>query len=136
FTRRDPLTLYARHGDGAALPDPPAYREYLRWRAHGDAEAARDRWSEVLRGARPTELAAVLFAPEQSEQPESGYGESVHALGEEETAAMAAYAVAAGVTVETVVRALWALVLASLTGRADIVFGAVVPGRPPELGGA
>nr|WP_280415629.1 condensation domain-containing protein [Nocardia carnea] len=133
---RDLLTLYARHGDGAALPDPPAYREYLRWRAHGDAEAARDRWSEVLRGARPTELAAVLFPPEQPEQPESGYGESVHALGEEETAAMAAYAVAAGVTVETVVRALWALVLASLTGRADIVFGAVVPGRPPELGGA
>ncbi|MFI1462653.1 condensation domain-containing protein [Nocardia carnea] len=130
---RDLLTLYGRHGDGAALPDPPAYREYLRWRAHGDAEAARARWSEVLRGARPTELGAVLAPPAQ---PEDGYGESVHALGEEETVAMAAYAVASGVTVETVVRALWALVLASLTGRADIVFGAVVPGRPPELGGA
>ncbi|NKY56967.1 condensation domain-containing protein [Nocardia flavorosea] len=130
---RDLLALYGRHGDGAALPDPPPYREYLRWRAHGDAEAARARWSEVLRGVRPTELAAVL-AP--SAQPEDGYGETVHVLGEEETAAMASYAVASGVTVETVVRALWALVLASLTGRTDIVFGAVVPGRPPELGGA
>ncbi|NKY37203.1 AMP-binding protein [Nocardia speluncae] len=131
---RDLLTLYARHGDGAVLPDPPAYREYLRWRAHGDAEAARARWAEVLRGARPTELATVLGSAGQPE--EGGYGESVHALGEAETAALAAYAVASGVTVETVVRALWALVLASLTARADIVFGVVVPGRPPELGGA
>ncbi|WP_228812590.1 condensation domain-containing protein [Nocardia flavorosea] len=130
---RDLLTLYARHGDGAALPGPPAYREYLRWRAHGDAAAAGVRWSQVLHGARPTELAAVLAVPAE---PDSGYGESVHTLGEAETDAMAAYAVACGVTVETVVRALWALVLTSLTGRTDIVFGAVVPGRPPELSGA
>ncbi len=130
---RDLLTLYALHGDGAALPEPPAYREYLRWRGHGDAEAARARWSEVLRGARPTELAAVLSPPAE---PDSGYGETTHVLGEEETVAMAAYAVASGVTVETVMRALWALVLASLTGRVDIVFGAVVPVRPRELGGS
>ncbi len=35
----------------------------------------------------------------------------------------------------TVVQALWALVLADLTGRQDVVFGSTVSGRPAELPG-
>ncbi|MET8799253.1 amino acid adenylation domain-containing protein [Nocardia sp. NPDC004568] len=123
----DLLTLYARHGDPAALPQPPAYREHLGWLARQDTAAGRARWAEALRGARPTALAPVLAPPTQ---PETGIGKVDLALGDAETAAMAAYAAAAGVTVETVVQALWALLLAGLTGRRDIVFGAVVSGRP------
>ncbi|MGW0179001.1 amino acid adenylation domain-containing protein [Nocardia sp. NPDC003345] len=130
---QDLLTIYARRGDRAGLPPAPAYRDYLTWLAHQDTEAGRDRWSEVLTGARPTELAAVLAAPAE---PGTGVGEIALALTETETAAMTAYAAEAGVTVHTVVQALWALLLASLTGREDIVFGAVVSGRPPELSGA
>ncbi|MFI2233578.1 amino acid adenylation domain-containing protein [Nocardia testacea] len=122
----DLLALYARHGDPAALPRPPAYRDHLEWLARQDTTAGRARWAEALRGARPTELAPVLAAPTQ---PETGIGKVDLALGDTETAAMTAYAAAAGVTVETVVRALWALLLAGLTGRRDIVFGAVVSGR-------
>ncbi|MEU4313183.1 amino acid adenylation domain-containing protein [Nocardia sp. NPDC024068] len=129
---KDLLTLYALRGDRSALPPAPAYRDYLTWLARQDAEATRGRWSEVLLGARPTELAAVLAAPAE---PETGVGELDLALSETETAAMTAYAAEAGVTVNTVVQALWALLLASLTAREDIVFGAVVSGRPPELRG-
>ncbi|MFI2336003.1 amino acid adenylation domain-containing protein [Nocardia rhamnosiphila] len=128
----DLLTLYARHGDPAALPRPPAYSDYLGWLARQDTAAARARWAEVLRGARPTELAPVLAPPTR---PETGIGKVDLALGDVETAAMAAYAAEAGVTVETVVQALWALLLAGLTGRRDIVFGAVVAGRPAGLSG-
>ncbi|WP_328390771.1 non-ribosomal peptide synthetase [Nocardia sp. NBC_00416] len=129
---KDLLTLYALHGDRSALPPVPAYRDYLRWLSRQDADATRTRWTEVLRGAQPTELAAVLAPPAQ---PESGIGELDLALSDAETSAMTAYAAAAGVTVNTVVQALWALLLAGLTGREDIVFGAVVSGRPPELPG-
>ena len=38
-------------------------------------------------------------------------------------------------TVNTVVQAAWGLLAGGLTGRDDVVFGAVVAGRPPELPG-
>lgn len=129
----DLLAGYARHGDLSALPPAPAYRDYLRWLSRRDAAAARTRWSEVLRGARPTELVPVLSPPEQ---PETGIGQVDLVLGEIEAAAMSDYAAAAGVTAATVVQALWALLLAGLTGGEDVVFGAVVPGRGAEPGGA
>ncbi|WP_282784646.1 non-ribosomal peptide synthetase [Nocardia sp. CC201C] len=40
------------------------------------------------------------------------------------------------VTVNTLVQVAWALLLAELTGDTDIVFGATVSGRPPELPGS
>ncbi|WP_280406724.1 AMP-binding protein [Nocardia carnea] len=128
---RDLLTLYTFDGDPAALPAPPAYGDHVRRLADADTEAARTRWSVYLGDARPTELAAVLAPPAE---PGTGSGEVDLTLGADETAAMAAYAAETGVTVDTVVRAVWALLLASLTARTDIVFGAVVPGRPPGTG--
>ncbi|MGW5385559.1 amino acid adenylation domain-containing protein [Nocardia sp. NPDC003963] len=130
---RDLLTAYARHGGLSALPAVPAYRDYLHRISQRDRANARARWSEVLRGARPTELAQVLTPPEQ---PETGIGEVDLVLDGGEAAVLAAYADGAGVGADTVVQALWAVLLAGLTGSADIVFGAVVPGRPPELTGA
>lgn len=119
----DLVVLYALDGDPAALPAPPGIRSGpIAARA---SETARIRWSVALREARPTELAAVLAPPDE---PETGFGDVDLTLGADETAAMAAYAAEAGVTVDTVVRAVWALLLASLTARTDIVFGAVAPG--------
>ncbi|MFI5715543.1 amino acid adenylation domain-containing protein [Nocardia sp. NPDC051750] len=112
--------------DGRALPGSAAVPDRL------DAWPAGPRPEDMLRGARPTELAAVLAPPQP---PGTGIGELDLTLGQAETAAMAAYAAAAGVTVGTVAQALWALLLASLTGRADVVFGAVVPGRPLDPAG-
>ncbi|WP_019813088.1 non-ribosomal peptide synthetase, partial [Saccharomonospora saliphila] len=40
-----------------------------------------------------------------------------------------------GLTLNTVVQGAWALLLGRLTGRTDVVFGATVSGRPPELAG-
>ncbi|MFB9840601.1 condensation domain-containing protein, partial [Actinoallomurus acaciae] len=48
---------------------------------------------------------------------------------------LAGFARARGVTVNTVVQTAWALLLGLLTGRDDVVFGATVSGRPPELPG-
>ncbi|NUP29554.1 MAG: amino acid adenylation domain-containing protein, partial [Nocardia sp.] len=130
---RDLLTAYTHRGDLSALRPAPAYRDYLRWLARRDTTTARTRWSEVLRGVRPTALAPVLTPPDQ---PGTGIGEVDLVLGETEAAAMTAYAAEAGVPTGSVVQALWALVLAGLTGGTDVVFGVVVPGRPLELDGA
>ncbi|MCK1795668.1 amino acid adenylation domain-containing protein [Streptomyces sp. XM4193] len=42
---------------------------------------------------------------------------------------------ACGVTVNTALQGLWALVLAARTGQQDVLFGATVSGRPPEVPG-
>ena len=51
------------------------------------------------------------------------------------TAALAGVAAASGVTLNTVLQYVWASVLGDLTGTDDIVFGAVVSGRPASIPG-
>ena len=38
-------------------------------------------------------------------------------------------------TLNTVIQGAWAILLGRLTGRADVVFGVTVAGRPPEIAG-
>ncbi|MFB7761253.1 amino acid adenylation domain-containing protein, partial [Streptomyces xiamenensis] len=124
------FTLYAAGGDSGALPRPRPYQDYLGWLAAQDRAAAAEAWSRALSGLEgPT-----LVAP-------GADGDAVPAdkitaeLPADVTARLTARARTAGVTVNTVVRAAWGLLLAGLTGREDIVFGATVSGRPPELPG-
>ncbi len=51
------------------------------------------------------------------------------------TAALAAFGRRQGVTVNTLVQGAWALLLAHGGGAGEVVFGATVAGRPPELPG-
>ncbi|WP_198347898.1 condensation domain-containing protein [Plantactinospora sp. KBS50] len=56
-------------------------------------------------------------------------------LSEPDSERLAAAARAHGLTLNTVVQGVWALVLVELTGRTDVVFGATVSGRPAGLAG-
>nr|WP_067542431.1 non-ribosomal peptide synthetase [Nocardia crassostreae] len=125
------LVSYAADGD-SVLPRVRPYRDYIAWLARRDREHTLDAWREALAGVSPTRM-----VPELAPTTESGAGHGVCAaiLSEVETAALAAFATATEVTVNTAVQAAWALVLAACTGRDDIVFGAVVSGRPPQLDG-
>ncbi|WP_240805650.1 amino acid adenylation domain-containing protein [Streptomyces sp. A1547] len=57
------------------------------------------------------------------------------ALPAEEAQALLRRAAELGVTVNTLVQGAWAVLLAGLTGRDDVVFGATVSGRPPAVAG-
>ncbi|MET7768766.1 amino acid adenylation domain-containing protein [Nocardia sp. NPDC005366] len=126
------LISYAAKGDSAALPRVRPYRDYLAWLARYDRDATIGAWREALAGVVPTRSAAALPAPAS---PHDGYGECEADLSAAETTALTEFAAAAEVTVNTVVQAAWGLVLAGCVGREDVVFGAVVSGRPPELDG-
>src|SRR5262249_49495221 len=58
------------------------------------------------------------------------------AASAELTAALRATARRHGLTLNTVVQGAWAILLSRLARRRDVVFGAVVAGRPPDLPGA
>ncbi|MEV0252350.1 amino acid adenylation domain-containing protein [Nocardia sp. NPDC050712] len=129
---KDLLTLYATRGDATVLPRVRPYRDYLAWLARQDPAASLRAWTEALAGLEPTPLAPALPTPPV---PGEGVGSTKFQLTPEETTALSAFATSSGVTVNTVVQAAWALVIAGCTDRDEAVFGAAVSGRPPQLDG-
>ncbi|WKX69503.1 condensation domain-containing protein [Streptomyces sp. XD-27] len=128
--QRELLTLYAGHGDPAALPPVSPYRTYLAWLARQDRAASEEAWRRALDGlAEPT-----LVAPGPERKPVQPEYRTVE-LPEELTARLVAGARADGLTLNTLLQGVWAMVLRELTGRTDVVFGSVVSGRPPEISG-
>ncbi|WP_236789555.1 amino acid adenylation domain-containing protein [Amycolatopsis sp. GM8] len=116
------LALYG--GTEPARPRP--YRDYLTWLSTRDTEASTAAWQKALAGAEPT-----LLAPTASRVPTRPGKIRIDLPGER----LYARARAEGLTVNTVVQGLWGQVLARLTGRDDLVFGATVSGRPADLSG-
>ncbi|CAN3985588.1 amino acid adenylation domain-containing protein [Kitasatospora purpeofusca] len=123
------FALYQHGGDEDALPPATPYREFLRHLAATDRTASAEAWRDHLAGLP----AATLVAPEDpARQPVIARVRPV-LLDEPAADALRAFARSCGVTLNTVLSAAWALTLAGLTGSDDVVFGATVSGRPPEL---
>ncbi|MFD5766398.1 amino acid adenylation domain-containing protein [Streptomyces sp. NPDC127049] len=131
---RDLLALY--RGDGAALPAPVPFRAYLAWAAAQDRGAAEEEWGRALAGLDgPTLVAPRAVEDGEGEDADALPGLLVAELPAELTADVQRAARSRGVTLNTVVQGAWALLLHSLTGRDDVVFGGTVSGRPPRLDG-
>ncbi|MGY0499068.1 amino acid adenylation domain-containing protein [Nocardia sp. FBN12] len=126
------LVLYATHGDATPLPPVRPYRDYLEWLTRQDRTAAERAWSEVLDGVRTTMIAPELTWPPATG---TGYGLCEFELDAARTSALTTFAAAAEVTPNTVFQTAWGLVVAATTARDDVVFGATVSGRPPQLDG-
>ncbi|MGV9885331.1 condensation domain-containing protein, partial [Streptomyces sp. NPDC003379] len=126
--------VYEAGGDASVLKRSASYGDYLVWLGRQDKEAARAAWRAELAGADEPTLVAPADpggTPVLPVLPE----EDVVRLSEESTRALVELARGKGLTVNTVVQGAWALVLARLAGRTDVVFGATVAGRPAELPG-
>ena len=125
---RELLALY----DGTPLPPVRPYRDFLSWLGRRDTAAAVAAWRATLSDVdEPT-----LLAP-----PGTGHGqilpEQVRAeLPAEPGQRLAARVRELGIPVNTAVQAAWAIVLARVTGRDDVLFGQTVAGRPADLPGA
>ncbi|MFD5086391.1 non-ribosomal peptide synthase/polyketide synthase [Kitasatospora sp. NPDC058406] len=117
-----------------AEPGPVTpYRDYLALLAGRDQEASREAWRTLLDGLEEP----VLLAPGAAgariadELPCDHWVELSAALTDRLDGVLRAR----GLTLNTAVQGAWALLLARLTGRDDVVFGATVSGRAPELPG-
>ncbi|WP_406739750.1 non-ribosomal peptide synthetase [Streptomyces atratus] len=113
---------------GRPLPPAAPYRDYLVWLGGRDRHKAEAAWCESLEGLeRP-----ALLAPAG---PDTAPDRSQLWLTTGLTELLVRRAAETGVTLNTLVQVSWALVLARLTGARDLVFGAVVSGRPHDLPG-
>ncbi|MFF2382011.1 non-ribosomal peptide synthase/polyketide synthase [Streptomyces sp. NPDC058108] len=125
---RELSELYA----GTEPPAPAPYRDYLAWLGRQDAEASAAAWTAALDGlAEPTHL-----VPADPGRNPAVPGTRTTPLSPELTRALTTLARSRGLTVNTLVQGAWSILLSRLTGRTDVVFGATVSGRPPELDGA
>ncbi|MGH3862147.1 amino acid adenylation domain-containing protein [Actinokineospora sp.] len=120
------FALYA----GTPLPAATPYRDYLAWLTRQDQGAAESAWRNAMAGLDgPTRVAPeagpIAVAPRTLKVE----------LSAERTAGLTAFARVRGLTLNTVVAGAWGLLLNTLTGRDDIVFGTTVSGRPHDLPG-
>ncbi|NJC70660.1 amino acid adenylation domain-containing protein [Planosporangium thailandense] len=125
------FTLYASRGGDARLPAATPYRDYLTWLGKQDVPAAEAAWRHALAGVEGPTLVADADPGRTSVTPH----QTVLVAGPEVTGALEAYARRHGVTVNTVVQGVWGVVVADLIGSRDVLFGATVSGRPPEIPG-
>ena len=91
--------------------------------------------SEELKGFRePTRLCIERQEVEQGES-EQEYTERVDRLSSEFSRRLESLARTQQVTLNSVVQAAWALLLSRYCGSSDVLFGATVSGRPPQIPG-
>ncbi|MCL9759756.1 non-ribosomal peptide synthetase, partial [Frankia sp. AiPa1] len=132
------LALYAADpasgaGGEIAVPAAPAasFADYLGWLRAQDTAAAAAAWRAALAGlAEPT-----LVVPAGRGLAPVAPRRITAELPAATAAAVRAASRAHGVTVNTIFNAALALVLASVTGGDDVVFGTTVAGRPTDLEG-
>ncbi len=126
----------ARAGRETSLPRPRPFRDYVLWLREGDAAAAEAFWRARLAGVEaPTPLGIDRPAPAGAADDPSRYAEASVRLPAAAMASLAALARRARVTPGALVQGAWALLLSRFSGRDDVVFGAVVSGRPAALAG-
>ncbi|MDR7276984.1 non-ribosomal peptide synthetase [Catenuloplanes atrovinosus] len=114
---------------GGRLPEragTASYRDYLAWLQRQDREAAREAWRAELAGLdEPARIGGAAAG--------TGYEYRVAFLAPERYAALLELTRDHGLTLNTVVQGVWAMVLARLARRTDVVFGTTVASRPAEL---
>jgi amino acid adenylation domain-containing protein/non-ribosomal peptide synthase protein (TIGR01720 family) len=116
------------------LPAARPFRDYIAWLARQDRESAREFWRASLEGfAAPTRL-GIDRGPGIGDTARR-FGTVSVELSTQTTHALQQLAQSRRVTLSIVVQAAWAVLLGRYAGTSDVVFGATVSGRPPELAG-
>jgi amino acid adenylation domain-containing protein len=134
---RDVFAFYnaLRSGVPLRLQRRRPYRDYIAWLQTRDSAAAETFWRRTLAGfTAPTPLGAETAGSGRPHAARAGREEQVE-LSAEETVALQAVARERQLTLNTLVQGAWALLLGRYSGELDVVFGAIVSGRPTDLAG-
>src|SRR6201996_7907204 len=130
------MILYRAGGNPDALPVAPRpYRDYIGWLASRDQQASQRVWREHLAELPGPTLLAAAFGGGDVGSASRLPRRTEMQVGAELTERLVTGARSRGVTVNTLLQTAWAVILARLTDRTDVVFGVTVSGRPAELTG-
>lgn len=124
-----------RGGKQPTLPPSPDYRTFIEWSVRQDFTAAEDYWRRQLGGF--TQATLLQIASDKTASPWAEHHREVAVrLSKPVTTQLGEFARRSSVTLSTVLRAAWAILLSRYAGSDDVVFGTTFAGRPPELEGS
>ncbi|GAA3736758.1 non-ribosomal peptide synthase/polyketide synthase [Streptomyces tremellae] len=110
------------------------FADFVRWLGEQDESAAERHWAGALAGFAARTPLPYDRAPGRAHRARAT-ALVRHELDEAVSGRLRRAAAGAGLTVNTLVQAAWALLLGRCGGRDDVVFGTTVSGRPAELPG-
>jgi hypothetical protein len=133
---KDVIELYGAFKDGRPprLAQATAFRDYVEWLGRQDRLEAENFWRGYLMGfTTPTPLKLVGASQEASKG--EAYCDRPFSFSKPVTDDLLRIGRQNRLTMNTILQGLWALLLAKYSGEREVVFGAVVSGRPAELPG-
>ncbi|RAM53131.1 MAG: non-ribosomal peptide synthetase [Hapalosiphonaceae cyanobacterium JJU2] len=133
---KDLLEIYQLISQGKTLQlqSTVSYRNYIAWLKQQNQDLAAEFWRQKLQGfTAPTPLTVDKSLSMRDQH--SGYRERQIHLTVPATAAIVSFVRQHQLTLSNLVQATWGLLLSRYSQETDVVFGATVSGRPPELAG-
>jgi amino acid adenylation domain-containing protein len=125
------LALYATTDFGTVDAPAATFGDYLAWLGTQDQQVAQDAWAQILAGVEEPSL----LAPRAPGMATAVPVRIERTLGSDLSTDLRGAARRAGVTLNAALNAALALVLSRQLGRADVIFGSTVSGRPTEVPG-
>jgi iturin family lipopeptide synthetase A len=132
---KDFKELYAANIQSKEITLPPVttYLRYINWLEKRNKKESETYWENYLKNY---EQVSSLPKREFSTAKINAENEIVQMLiDEEHTHLLKLFSRRLRVTLNTLLQAAWAMLLGKYNNTSDVVFGAVVSGRPPELAG-
>ncbi|MCC6177440.1 MAG: amino acid adenylation domain-containing protein [Chloroflexi bacterium] len=121
-----------REGTPLELPAPPPYRSFVAWLQQQDPAAAERFWRDALQDFGEATTLPVGTGVRAVDEPDAP-AEHLAWIPEPTLRALQALARRERLTLNTIVQGAWALLLGHYCGTDDIMFGATVSIRPPDL---
>jgi len=115
------------------LPAVIPYKKYIEWLEKRDKENSKAYWTQYLAGYEETAGIPTLKKEAESHREHENV---VLTLETGKSRALDKLAGRNQVTLNTLINAVWSILLGKYNRRQDVVFGTVVSGRPPEMEGA
>ncbi len=125
----------------ATLKPVYSYRDYVRWLAQQPKQQAREFWREKLADVEQVTalpLARIAPSPDQLASGDIQLAAMHHqkiTLAHSQALKLQRLAQHSKTTVNVVIQAAWALLLAHYSGDKQVVFGSTTAGRPAQLAG-
>jgi thioester reductase-like protein len=118
------------------LPPAPSYRNYINWLKQKDLNLAKNYWQERLVNFRQPTVLGMVEEASDLDSPNSAHAYQSIFIDPITTAHLQSLIKQHRLTLNTLIRGIWGLLLASYSCSQDVVFGATVAGRPSELQGS
>lgn len=113
------------------LPEPVPYSNFVQWLRTQDQEKAKHYWTEYLK-----DYDSIAMVPRKRQTAESyDLQELRFSLGQELSKGLETICSQAHVTMNTLIQAIWGILLQRYNNTDDVVYGTVVSGRNADVSG-